>query len=173
MNSVDAEGWPRQRHREQVAALADLAAQAAALQPGADDAVAQCGGAWPVPDAAALELGRLSRSYSQLYERLLRLEIDEQLAEPRNELCSLLAYHLHMLRDAGDLAFSGVRDERTEPFRMELAEGLGSYATRLLRLAAELRKSAAAPEDRATGFAGPGEFELDDVYLRGDQPQDE
>lgn len=175
MNSVEDGGWPRQVYREQVATLAELAAQAASLQPGADAAVAQCGGAWPVPDAAALELGRLSRAYSLLYERLLRLEIDQELTEPRNELRSLLAYHLHMLRDAGDLAFSGRHDARTEPFRMELAEGLGSYATRLLRLAAELHKSATAPEDRATSIAGPpsGEFELDDVYLRGDQPEDE
>ena len=175
MSGVEGDGRLRQLYREQVTTLADLAAQAASLQPGADAAIAQCGGAWPVPDAAALELGRLSRSYSQLYERLLRLEIDQELTERRNELRSLLSYHLHMLRDAGDLAFSGRHDERTEPFRRELAEGLGSYATRLLHLAAELRTCARAAEDQSADLTRPsgGVFELDDVYLHGDGPQDE
>jgi len=175
VSGVEGDDRPRQPYREQVRTLADLAAQAASLQPGADAAIAQCGGAWPVPDAAALELGRLSRCYSLLYEQLLRLEIDRELTERRNELRSLLAYHLHMLRDAGDLAFSGRHDERTEPFRRELAEGLGSYATRLLHLAAELRKSASLAADQPADFAGSsrGEFELDDVYLQGDGPQDE
>ena len=158
---------------EQVATLAEIAAEAATLQPGADAAVARCGGTWPVPDAAALELGRLSRSYSQLYERVRRLDVDEALAGPRDELRSLLSYHLHMLRDAGDLAFSGRRDDRTEPFRQELAQGLGPYATRLLRLAAELRRRAEAPQDQAAYSSAPGEFELDDVYLPGERPEGE
>jgi len=169
--TVDRDGWTEPDYREQVATLADIAAQAATLQPGADKAVAQCGGVWPVPDAAALELGRLSRSYSPLYERVRRLEVDAALTEPRDELLSLLSYHLHMLRDAGDLAFSGRRDERTEPFRQELAQGLGPYATRLLRLAAELRARAEAAEDQMTYSAGRGEFELDDIYLPGTQSE--
>jgi hypothetical protein len=163
----------RATYRDQLATLADVAAQAATLQPGAEAAVAQCGGTWPVPDAAALELGRLSRSYSLLYERVRRLEVDQALAEPRDELRSLLSYHLHMLRDAGDLAFSGRRDERTEPFRRELAQGLGPYATRLLRLAAQLRGHADAPVDRLSYSPARGEFELDDVYLPGEQPEAE
>ena len=170
---MDRDGWRSPDHREQVATLAGIAAQAATLQPGADAAVARCGGTWPVPDAAALELGRLSRSYSQLYEGVRRLEVDEALAEPRDELRSLLSYHLHMLRDAGDLAFSGRRDDRTEPFRQELAQGLGPYATRLLRLAAELRRRAESPEDEATYQSARGEFELDDVFLPGEQPEGE
>lgn len=163
--------WAQQARRRQLATLADLAAQSAMLQPQADAAVAQCGGALPVPDAAALELGRLSRSYSLLYERADGLEVDPALTEARDELRRLLTYHLHMLRNAGDLAFSGRPDPRTEPFRRELADGLGSYATRLLRLAAELRKRAAAPESRAADWAAPGEFELDDVDLGGEQPE--
>lgn len=166
-------GWERPEYREQVAMLADLAAQAATLQPDADAAVAQCGGAWPVPDIAALELGRLSRGYSQIYERVRRLEVGEALVEPRDELRRLLSYHLHMLRDAGDLAFSGRRDERTEPFRKELADGLGQYATRLLRLAGELQARATAPREPGPDFSAPGEFELDDVDLIGDQPHGE
>jgi hypothetical protein len=160
-------------YREQLAMLAGLAAQAATFQPDADAAVARCGGAWPVPDTAALELGRLSRAYSQLYEKARRLEVDEALIEPRDELRRLLSYHLHMLRDAGDLAFSGRRDERTEPFRTELADGLGEYATRLLRLAAELQERAAAPGRQEPDFAAPGVFELDDVDLIGEQPEGE
>lgn len=170
---MDRDDRTQPEYREQVAALAEIAAQAATLQPGADTAVGQCGGTWPVPDAAALELGRLSRSYSQLYERVRRLEVDEALAEPHGELRSLLSYHLHMLRDAGDLAFSGRRDERTEPFRQELAQGLGPYATRLLRLAAELRRLAEAPEDQVAYSSARGEIELDDVYLPGEQPEGE
>lgn len=171
---VERGGWAGPGHREQLAQLADLAAKAATLQPRADAAVAQCGGALPVPDAAALELGRLSRSFSLLYTGAELLEVDEALAEPRDELRRLLSYHLHMLRDAGDLAFSGRPDARTEPFRRELAEGLGPYATRLLRLAAELRDRATAPLDDprlhpSSNLTGAGEFELDDVELGGEQ----
>lgn len=171
MITVDRDDWTQPDYRRQLATLADIAAQAATLQPGADAAVAQCGGAWPVPDAAALELGRLSRSYSQLYERVRRMEVDESLTEPRDELRSLLSYHLHMLRDAGDLAFSGRHDERTEPFRQELALGLGPYATRLLRLAAELRGRTEARADQVAYSSARGEFELDDVYLPGEQSE--
>ena len=171
MIPVDRDGWTEPNYREQVATLAEIAAQAATLQPGADMAVAQCGGVWPVPDAAALELGRLSRSYSPLYERVRHLEVDASLTEPRDELLSLLSYHLHMLRDAGDLAFSGRHDERTEPFRQELAQGLGPYATRLLRLAAELLGRAEAAENQVTHSSVRGEFELDDVYLPGEQSE--
>ncbi|HEU5427236.1 MAG TPA: hypothetical protein VFU74_10195 [Actinocrinis sp.] len=171
MITVDRDGWTGPDYREQVAALAEIAAQAATLQPGADTAVAQCGGTWPVPDATALELGRLSSSYSQLYERVRRLDVGAALAEPRDELRSLLSYHLHMLRDAGDLAFSGRRDERTEPFRQELTLGLGPYATRLLRLAAELRGRAEAPQEQTPSYSSTrSEYELDDVYLPGEQP---
>lgn len=168
---MESENWTYTAHREQVATLADLAAQAAVLQPRADEAVAQCGAKLPVPDAAALELGRLSRSYSLLYERARRLDVVTELAEARDELRNLLSYHLHMLRDAGDLAFSGRPDARTEPFRLELAAGLGPYASRLLLLAGELRERAQEPRSRETGWTAPGEFELDDVDLGGEQPE--
>lgn len=174
MTAVAAENWARTAYREQVATLARVAAKAAMLQSRADDAVAQCGAALPVPDSAARDLGRLSGSYAQLYEQARQLSVVTDLVESRDELCSLLSYHLHMLRDAGDLAFSGRPHERTEPFRRELAAGLGPRATRLLYLAAELRDRAAAPDRPESGWTGhgaPGEFELDDVDLSPGQPE--
>lgn len=159
------------RYREQFAILASAAAEAVALQPAAQSAVSQCGAAGAVPDAVALELGRLSHTYSLIYERARHLPVDADVAGARTELCRLLSYHLHMLRDAGDLAFSGRTDARTEPFRRELAQGLGPYATELAALAEKLRNLAAAPAQRLLdGWSSPEEFLLDDVNLATDDP---
>jgi hypothetical protein len=130
---------PADRRRAQFAILADVAARASILQPAADEAVSACGCSGVVPDSIALELGRLSRGYSRLYESARHMTVEPELTHTRDELAKVLAYHLHMLRDAGDLAFSGRRDVRTEPFRRELAEGLGNYATQLLVIAGRLR----------------------------------
>ena len=162
-----AERTRHNRHHEQLKALADIAAQGATLQPKADAAVADCGGAAPVHDSVALDLGRSSHAYSALYERARHLSLDADLLETRDELCRVLSYHLHMLRDAGDLAFSGRPDPRTEPFRLELAEGLGSYATKLLTLAGEYRArlltvERGEPDER---FPLGADLELDDVEL--------
>lgn len=157
--------------RTQLSELAEVAAEAVALQPAAERAVSQCGVPGIVPDAVALELGRLSRGYSLIYERARHLPVDIELTEVHGELCSLLSYHLHMLRNAGDLAFSGRSDARTEPFRRELAQGLGPYATRLITLAAELQQRASAPLAAVSqGWDVPGEFVLDDVDLSTDEP---
>jgi hypothetical protein len=78
-----------------------------------------------------------------------------------------------MLRDAGDLAFSGLRDARTEPFRRELAEGFSAYATRLLVLAGTLQtrlKTFGDPEPEPGERLAPGEIELDDVELSDRRP---
>lgn len=159
------------RQREQFAELADAAAQAVALQPDAQSAVSQCGVPGTVPDAVALELGRLSHAYSLIYERARHLPVDADLREARADLCRLLSYHLHMLRDAGDLAFSGRADARTEPFRLELAHGLGPFATALVTLAEQFRNLATAPPERLLdAWGSPDEFLLDDVDLRADGP---
>ena len=159
------------RHRDQITVLADVAAQAVDLQPAAQSAVSQCGMPGTVPDAVALELGRLSHAYSLIYERARHLRVDAELVEARTELCRLLSYHLHMLRDAGDLAFSGRTDARTEPFRRELAQGLGPYASALVALADDFRTRATAPPERVLdGWSSPDEFVLDDVDLRADEP---
>ena len=160
------------RQRAQMAALADLAAEAVARQPEAQSAVSRCGALGVVPDAVALELGRLSHAYSLIYERARHLPVDAELLEARAELCRLLSYHLHMLRDAGDLAFSGRVDARTEPFRRELAHGLGPFATALVELAGRI---SAAGRRRclsacSTACTAPDEFLLDDVDLDADEP---
>ncbi len=159
------------RRREQLAVLADLATEAVALQPAAQSAVSSCGRPGIVPDTIALELGQLSHAYSLIYERARHLPVDTELTEASAELCRLLSYHLHMLRDAGDLAFSGRVDARTEPFRQELAQGLGPYASALVTLADEYRTRATAPESRMfEGWESPDEFVLDDVELNQDEP---
>lgn len=127
----------RARRREQVWTLADIAEQALLLQPQAETAIVACGVLGTVPDCVALDLGQLSHCYSRLSQQLKQLTVDPPVVGLRNELRSVLSYHLHMLRDAGDLAFSGRRDPRTERFRLELAEGLGPYAARLAELTAE------------------------------------
>ena len=166
---------PAERRRAQLAVLADIAAQASMLQPAAEAAVAACGCPGTVPDDVALELGRASRGYSRFYETARYLPVEPELNPMRAELTRVLSYHLHFLRDAGDLAFSGRPDARTEPFRRELAEGLGDYATTLLVLAGQLRKRLESPDQdeptssgSAAGHAdglAPGEVELDDVQI--------
>jgi hypothetical protein len=164
----------RQRRHEQLTVLAETAAQGAALQPGADAAVSDCGQPGLVPDEVALRLGSISHGYSALYERVRNLRVDAELKETHDELCRVLSYHLHMLRDAGDLAFSGRPDPHTERFRRELAEGLGTYATKLLVLAGECRTELLNAEkggDKVEIRPTRDEFELDDVELTGDEPE--
>lgn len=164
---------PDQHRRAQLAVLADIAARAATIQPAAEGAVAACGCPGVVPDSAAVEVGRYLRAYSKLYETARYLPVEPELLETRDELTRLLSYHLHMLRDAGDLAFSGLRDPRTEPFRRELAEGFSEYASRLLVLAGELQKrlrNFGAPEPEPGDRLMPGEIELDDVELSDGRP---
>lgn len=161
---------PDQRGRAQVAILAEIAARACEMQSPAEAAVVACGCPGTVPDSAAVEVGRHLRAYSKLYERARFLPVEPELVETRNELTRLLSYHLHMLRDAGDLAFPGLRDPRTEPFRRELAEGFSTYATRLLVIAGKLQTSLttfgdAEPEPGPGDRLAPGEIELDDVEL--------
>ena len=163
-----------QHRRKQVAVLADIAARAATLQSPAEDAVASCGCPGIVPDAVALEVGRYLRAYSRLYETARYLPVEPELLDVRDELTRLLSYHLHMLRDAGDLAFSGLRDARTEPFRRELAEGFSEYASRLLVLAGQLQKrlkNFGEPEPGPGDRLLPGEVELDDVELSDGRPE--
>jgi len=164
---------PDQHRRAQIAVLADIAARAATLQPPAEGAVAACGCPGIVPDDVAVEVGRYLRAYSKLYETARYLPVESELLDTRDELTRLLCYHLHMLRDAGDLAFSGLRDPRTEPFRRELAEGFSAYASRLLVLAGELQnrlKTFGAPQPEPDERLMPGEIELDDVELSDDRP---
>ena len=168
-----SEETPWQRRRGQLSVLADLAARGAMLQPQAEAAIARCGVAGVVADTVALELGQASSGYSLLYEQVRHLKVDPDLFEAREELRRVLSYHLHMLRDAGDLAFSGRPDATTERFRRELAEGLGSYATQLLVLAGEYRALLLAfREDKVEDHRfAPDAFELDDVELAGDRPE--
>jgi hypothetical protein len=169
---VDSEQTPSQRRRGQLSVLADAAARGAMLQPQAEAAISRCGGVGVVADSVALELGRASHGYSLLYEQVRHLGVDADLLEARQELCRVLSYHLHMLRDAGDLAFSGRPDPTTERFRRELEEGLGSYATKLLVLAGEYRALLlAVREDEPDDRFASGAFELEDVELAGDRPE--
>jgi hypothetical protein len=124
----------RHQRCDQLAALADLADQATAIQPQADTAIRACGAPGTIPDAVAVDLGGLLRAYSRLHHQAGQMEVDPSLSGARRELQGLLSYHLHMLRDAGDLVFSGRTHAQTDRFRRELADGLGPHAENLERL---------------------------------------
>jgi hypothetical protein len=176
VTGADALADARGRRRGQLAELAQIAAQAVAVQPGAEAAIAACGGSPPIPDGVALQLGAASHAYSALFERARNLTVDHEVTAPRAELCRLLSYHLHMLRDAGDLAFSGRSDPRTEPFRRELAGGLGPYAAELSGLADRLQESAraaesdASAEDASAPWRTDADLELDEIELSAQFP---
>ena len=120
---------------DQVAVLLELADEGVRLQPTADAAIRACGvDLVPVDTAVAVRLGDALRAYSRLYHRLESLEPDPDLAQTAGDLLGQLSYHLHMLRDAGDLVFSGRSVPRNDRFRLELADGLGPHAQGLDRL---------------------------------------
>lgn len=144
-----------QSYPEQVIALLQVAEEGVRLQPAADAAIRACGvstaevsagglsagafaGGRPVgavvSDEVAVELGDALRAYSRLYYRLESFDPDPDLVQTVRDLRSQLSYHLHMLRDAGDLVFSGRFVPRNERFRRELANGLGGHAQGLSRL---------------------------------------
>jgi hypothetical protein len=127
--------WPA-GHGPMVRRLAAIAERAVATQPEADAAIRACGIVGVVSSDVAIRLGEMLRGYSRLYYEADALEATAYpgLAEVRRNLIELLSYHLHMLRDAGDLVFSGRDVAHNERFRLELAEGLGSRAEDLTRL---------------------------------------
>jgi len=90
-----------------------------------------------VSDEVALRLGGMLRLFSRPHyaAEAVVLGSDPELVQACRELLELLSCHLHMLRDAGDLVFSGRDVPRNARFRLELAEGLGPRAEepRLLR----------------------------------------
>jgi hypothetical protein len=123
-----------------VGELAQIVAQALNLQDEADAAIRACGVAGTVPDDAAVRLGELLRVYGRLHYAAEDVQAggEPELIRARRELLELLSYHLHMLRDAGDLVFSGRDVPRNRRFRLELAQGLGPRAAELTRLRDEL-----------------------------------
>lgn len=123
-------------HVVTVRRLYAIAEQALAMQTEADAAIRACGIVGTVPNDAAVRLGVMLRRYSRLHYEAESVEIalDSELADMRRDLLELLSYHLHMLRDAGDLVFSGRDVPRNRRFRLELAEGLGTRADDLTRL---------------------------------------
>jgi hypothetical protein len=129
----------RRRH-DQLDVLTAVAGQAVAHQVLADRAIRACGAPGIVPDQVGVELGGLLRTYSRLHHQIQEMDVDPSLSAPRRELQGLLSYHLHMLRDAGDLVFSGRPHARTERFRRELANGLGPHAQALVTLRDRLRE---------------------------------
>jgi hypothetical protein len=135
---VDPLTLVQQRH-DQLDALTAVAGQAVAHQLLADRAIRACGAPGTIPDQVGVELGGLLRTYSRLLHQVGEMDIDPSLSAPRRELQGLLSYHVHMLRDAGDLVFSGRPHARTERFRRELAGGLGPHAHRLVALRDRLR----------------------------------
>lgn len=131
--------WPV-GHGDVVRQLAAVAGRALALQAEADAAIRACGIAGIVPSDVAVRLGEMLRGYSRLYHEVEDMDTQRnpQLAEAHRTLLELLSYHLHMLRDAGDLVFSGRLTPRNERFRLELAAGLGSRAGDLAALRDQL-----------------------------------
>jgi hypothetical protein len=127
--------WPA-GHGVMVRRLVDVAGRALAIQDEADAAVRACGIRGVVSSEVALRLGAMLRLYSRLYYEVEGLETEQnpEFGAVCRELLELLSYHLHMLRDAGDLVFSERRVPRNERFRLELAEGLGPRAEDLARL---------------------------------------
>lgn len=130
----------QERYRRELIALVALADVGIALQPEADAVIAACGAEGVVPDGVGSALGRVSHSYSLVSQQAREMgEVDGRLTPLLDELRQLLSYHQHMLRDAGDMAFSAERHPATEPFRRELAGGLGLQAARLADLGDTLR----------------------------------
>ena len=129
---------------EQVALLLAVAERALEAQPDADTAIRACGAGSPVPDQTAVELGWALRDYSRLHHRLEALSPDPDLAQVYWDLLGQISYHLHMLRDAGDLVFSGRTVAVNERFRRELSNGLGPHAEGLEQLRRGLRARLAA-----------------------------
>jgi hypothetical protein len=131
--------WPA-GHGPMVRRLAAITDRAVATQSEADAAIRACGVVGAVSSDVAIRLGEMLRGYSRLYHKAqgLDMELDPELAEVRRHLVELLSYHLHMLRDAGDLVFSGRDVPRNERFRLELAKGLGPRAEDLTRLREQL-----------------------------------
>ena len=117
-----------------------IAVRALAMQAEADAAIRACGIVGVVPRDVAVRLGVMLRGYSRLYfeTEAVQTRLDPGLADVCRDLLELLSYHLHMLRDAGDLVFSGRDVPRNERFRLELAEGLGARAEDLTRLHEQL-----------------------------------
>lgn len=131
--------WPAKRGTT-VRCLAAVADQGIAMQAEADAAIRSCGIAGVVPSTVAGRLGEVLHGYSRLRDEVEALDTgtDPELSEVRRNLLDLLSYHLHMLRDAGDLVFSGRDVPRNERFRLELAGGLGSRAAELTGLREQL-----------------------------------
>lgn len=132
---------------DQVALLLAVAEMALDAEPEADAAIRACGVKAPVPDQTAIDLGRALRDYSRLHHRLEGLSPDPDLAQVRGDLLGQISYHLHMLRDAGDLVFSGRYVAVNERFRRELANGLGPHALGLEQLRRALAARLAAATD--------------------------
>ena len=131
--------WPA-GHGSVVRRLAAVTGRALAMQADADAAIRACGTAGVVPSEVAVRLGEMLRGYSRLYFEVEAVETrrNPEMAEVRRHLLELLSYHLHMLRDAGDLVFSGRNVQSNERFRRELADGLGSRAEDLTALGRQL-----------------------------------
>jgi hypothetical protein len=130
----------RARHGATVRRLAAVAGRALAMQAEADASIRACGVVGVVPGEVAVRLGEMLRGYSRLYHEVeaVETETDPELTGLRRDLLELLSYHVHMLRDAGDLVFSGRDVPRNDRFRRELAEGLGSRAEDMARLRDQL-----------------------------------
>jgi hypothetical protein len=124
------------RHGATVRRLDAIAKQALGMQAEADAAIRACGIVGIVQSGVAVRLGVMLHSYSRLYFDAEAVEtgLDAEMGDVRRDLLELLSYHLHMLRDAGDLVFSGRDVPCNERFRLELAEGLGTRAEDLSRL---------------------------------------
>ncbi|HWG22745.1 hypothetical protein [Actinospica sp.] len=120
--------------------MAAVAGRALAMQAEADASIRACGVVGVVPGEVAVRLGEMLRGYSRLYHEVeaVETETDPELTGLRRDLLELLSYHVHMLRDAGDLVFSGRDVPRNDRFRRELAEGLGSRAEDMARLRDQL-----------------------------------
>lgn len=121
----------------QLLLLAAILDDAAAAQPSADGAVADCGA--PVCDlmAAVRGAGRQSRVFSGLTARLLAMELDEEAAPLRDRAASLLAYHELLLHEAMTLACDARADGRFEAARLRL-NGVGAPGDALGRLRREV-----------------------------------
>ncbi|HET9169751.1 MAG TPA: hypothetical protein VFN97_09950 [Actinospica sp.] len=116
--------------------MGSIAERAVAAQAGADAAIRACGVVGVVSSDVAASLGEMLRVYSRLYFEAEALDtaLNPTLTGIQRDLLELLSYHLHMVRDAGDLAFSGRDVPRNERFRLELGDGLGARAEELARL---------------------------------------
>jgi hypothetical protein len=138
----------------QILALLGILDDALAAQGAADRVVAACGKPGPVPWTVSHAGAEQMAVYQRLTLRLRRIPVDPDLREVHGRASRLLAYHLWVLRQALQLAFTPRPEPAAEATRLRL-DGLGAPAADLRNLHQEVGRLAAAFAPAEGGSASP------------------